>query len=166
MSPAPRVAIAFLGGALLAAALTVAGLERPGVVLGAFRFTAWDPRMPIMFAVAIVVQARLRAWMRRGGLLPAAPIAPVAPVAPVAQAAPAAPAPRIDRKLVAGGLLFGIGWGLGGVCPGPGVVALVTMAPHVLLFATGFVAGIGAYELRRSPRGAEPRPRYSEPSPR
>lgn len=148
MSPAARIAIAFLGGALLAAALTVAGLERPGVVLGAFRFTAWDPRMPIMFAVAIAVQsrrihARRRDWMRRDGLLPAAPVARIA-------ASPSASV--VDRRLVAGAVLFGIGWGLGGICPGPGVVALVTLAPHVLLFATGLVAGIGAYEVRRSPR--------------
>lgn len=130
MSPAQRGVIAFSAGALLASALALSGLEMPGVVLGAFRITAWDPRLPVMFASAIAVQAPLRAWMQRRGLVPA----------------PVAPARSVDARLVIGAVIFGVGWGLGGICPGPGVVALLTMAPHTLLFLAGLVAGIAAYE--------------------
>ncbi len=48
----------------------------------------------------------------------------------------------IDARLVGGAALFGVGWGLGGYCPGPGLVSLPTGAPNALAFAGGLTAGM------------------------
>ena len=57
----------------------------------------------------------------------------------------------IDRRLIAGAALFGVGWGLAGYCPGPGVVSLARFAPDGLLFLVTFA--VGAW-LKRAMDGA------------
>ena len=63
------------------------------------------------------------------------------------------PAGRIDRRLVAGSLLFGAGWGLAGFCPGPGLVALGMGEPKAAVFVLAMLAGMAIFELleRRRP---------------
>jgi uncharacterized membrane protein YedE/YeeE len=56
-------------------------------------------------------------------------------------------ASRIDRRLVAGSLLFGAGWGLAGFCPGPGLVALGMGEPKAAVFVLAMLAGMAAFEL-------------------
>jgi uncharacterized membrane protein YedE/YeeE len=51
----------------------------------------------------------------------------------------------IDVRLLAGAALFGVGWGLGGICPGPGLVAAVSMTSSVLLFVGGLVVGMALF---------------------
>ncbi len=62
----------------------------------------------------------------------------------------------IDRRLLAGSLLFGAGWGLAGFCPGPALVALGVGEPKAVVFVLAMLAGMGLFELlerrRRSPR--------------
>lgn len=53
----------------------------------------------------------------------------------------------IDSKLVTGAVIFGMGWGLAGFCPGPAIVASATLNPSVLLFLAGMIGGIYAYTL-------------------
>jgi uncharacterized membrane protein YedE/YeeE len=53
----------------------------------------------------------------------------------------------VDQRLVFGSLLFGVGWGLAGICPGPALVLIGTGAPKGLLFAAAMVAGMGVFEL-------------------
>ena len=48
----------------------------------------------------------------------------------------------IDRKLVGGALIFGIGWGLAGICPGPALADLATLEPKVLLFVAAMLVGM------------------------
>ena len=69
------------------------------------------------------------------------------------------PAARgIDRRLVAGSLLFGIGWGLAGFCPGPALVALGTGQAKALAFVAAMLAGMAGFEaLQRRRRTAAPR---------
>ena len=49
---------------------------------------------------------------------------------------------RIDRRLVGGAIAFGLGWGLAGICPGPGIILFVSWRPEALLFGAGLVAGM------------------------
>ena len=53
----------------------------------------------------------------------------------------------IDRKLLTGSALFGIGWGLAGFCPGPALMNLATLAPQVWLFVAAMLAGMWAQHL-------------------
>ena len=56
----------------------------------------------------------------------------------------------IDRPLVAGAALFGIGWGLVGLCPGPAIANLGTLAPGVIVFVIAMVIGMVTHDLRQS----------------
>jgi hypothetical protein len=57
------------------------------------------------------------------------------------------PGPRpIDRRLVAGAAIFGIGWGLVGFCPGPALVALATGSPKAMLFGVSMLVGMAVFE--------------------
>ncbi len=49
---------------------------------------------------------------------------------------------QIDRRLIGGGVLFGLGWGITGLCPGPGLVALVSGQPHAIVFVVTMLLGI------------------------
>ena len=63
----------------------------------------------------------------------------------------------IDRRLVGGSLLFGIGWGIAGFCPGPGLVALGMGQVKALVFVLAMLAGMGVFELlERRKREAVP----------
>jgi uncharacterized membrane protein YedE/YeeE len=54
----------------------------------------------------------------------------------------AVPAPRLDRRLIGGAALFGIGWGLVGICPGPALSLISSGQPMIMLFIAAMVAGI------------------------
>jgi uncharacterized membrane protein YedE/YeeE len=58
----------------------------------------------------------------------------------------------MDGRLVAGALMFGVGWGLAGFCPGPALVALGLGAPQAIVFVGAMLAGMGLFEwfARRS----------------
>jgi len=55
------------------------------------------------------------------------------------------PAAGIDARLIGGAVLFGIGWGLAGFCPGPALASLVSGSPRVLLFVASMIVGMGLY---------------------
>jgi uncharacterized protein len=48
---------------------------------------------------------------------------------------------RIDKPLLAGSAIFGVGWGLAGFCPGPAIAALATLSPSIFLFVLAMIAG-------------------------
>lgn len=52
---------------------------------------------------------------------------------------------QIDAKLIGGSILFGIGWGLFGYCPGPALAALIYLDPNTLLFVVSMIAGLTAH---------------------
>jgi hypothetical protein len=67
----------------------------------------------------------------------------------------------IDVRLVAGSALFGIGWGLGGFCPGPGVVSTVGLGNEAIVFTGAMLFGMLVYELVAKPK-AVPAPELEE----
>jgi uncharacterized membrane protein YedE/YeeE len=63
-------------------------------------------------------------------------------------------AQTIDMRLVGGSLLFGIGWGLAGFCPGPAIVALGAGYDKAAVFVAAMLVGMGAFELLERGRGS------------
>ena len=136
---------AFLSGLLFALGLGLSGMTDPANVIGFLDVGgAWDPSLLFVLggAVGVTVLAfRFVLRMRRPLLADAFDIPGVR---------------RIDRRLVVGSLLFGIGWGLGGYCPGPALTSLPTLSPEVIVFVIAMVAGGFAYgPARRSDRSSD-----------
>lgn len=111
--------------------LLISGMVRPTKVLAFLDlFGAWDPSLAVTMAAALVVSGAGFALARRGQK----------PILAPQQLWPAKAA--IDRKLVIGAVLFGIGWGLVGLCPGPALENLATLSPRVIWFVIAMGAGM------------------------
>jgi uncharacterized membrane protein YedE/YeeE len=131
--------VALVAGALFGAGLLLSGMTRPERVLAFLDlFGAWDPTLAFVMIGAIGVHAVARLWIvqRSGDPAPESPVAP-----------PAA----LDRKLIAGAAVFGVGWGLAGYCPGPSVVSLASGAGGAWLFVASMVAGMLVASRFQSP---------------
>jgi uncharacterized membrane protein YedE/YeeE len=123
--------VALASGLLFGAGLAVSGLTRPEVVIGFLDVTGgWDPTLAVVMIVATAVNAALIALARRRR-------------SPLWAAQFSLPPPgRIDPRLIAGAAVFGIGWGLVGVCPGPALVSVASGEPSVLTFVAAMTAGL------------------------
>jgi uncharacterized protein len=130
-------------GLLSGVGLVLAGVEQPAAILNAFRYDGhWDPRLWLFFAGAFGVALPLHALLRRHGVTrDGAPL-------PVPEARP------IDARLIAGALLFGVGWGLAGSCPGPAVTALGSGTPRSIVFAGSLLLGFALAGRRAGSRCA------------
>ena len=135
-----------LAGLLFGLGLIVSGMANPAKVLGFLDLAgAWDPSLGFVMAGAIAVAtiafagAKKRTMSFLGSTMKL-------------------PDSRdIDRRLVIGSVLFGIGWGVAGFCPGPGLVALGMGEIKALVFVGAMLAGIGIFELIERRRQASPR---------
>ncbi len=125
-------ASAALSGVLLALALAFGQLTRPEVIVGWVDwFGRWNPTIFYFFAPATLVYAlfvRVASWRYRrfGGpelCLPAKR--------------------KIDARLIIGSSIFGIGWGIGGACPGPALTSLGAGAPWAVVFVVAMALGLG-----------------------
>jgi uncharacterized membrane protein YedE/YeeE len=125
-----------LAGLVFGLGLIVSGMANPAKVLGFLDLSgAWDPSLAFVMAGAITVAmaAFMVAGRRRLSILGAEMCLPSAR--------------RLDRRLIGGSLLFGIGWGLAGFCPGPGLVALGMGEGKALIFVAAMLAGMGIFEV-------------------
>lgn len=127
---------ALLSGLVFGFGLILSGMANPAKVIGFLDFAGrWDPSLAFVMAGAIAVGsvafviARKRTLSFLGGAMHL----------PTAR--------DIDRRLVGGSLLFGIGWGLGGFCPGPGLVALGMGEMKALVFVAAMIAGMVIFEV-------------------
>ena len=139
----------FLLGLLFGIGLVVSGMADPAKVLGFLDpLGQWDPSLAFVMAGAVLVAfVGYRQAFRRGRPL----------LAPSFQL----PARTdVDQRLVVGAGLFGIGWGLGGFCPGPALVSLGLGSPGVLVFVPAMLLGMWAARLAgtSAPRRRETRP--------
>src|SRR5260221_7206970 len=133
---------AFLCGFIFGAGLVISGMTDPAKVLGfldvlAISKGAWDPTLAIVMAAALMVSIPGLALARRRGRPLLADVA----------AWPTRTA--IDRPLIVGAVLFGAGWGLVGLCPGPAITNLATLSPPVLLFVAAMIAGMAGHDIWR-----------------
>ncbi len=127
--------VAFAAGLLFALGLGLSGMTNPDNVLAFLDVTGrWDPSLALVMGGAIGVHFFFAQRARRGG----------APV--YAPRYSMLPPPVIDRKLVAGAAIFGLGWGVAGFCPGPGLVSLVSLSPATLAFVGAMAATMVVYD--------------------
>jgi hypothetical protein len=118
-------------GLVFGLGLIAAGMTDPAKMLAFLDLAgAWDPSLALVMGGAIAVALVPFGWAkRRGRTLAGEPVQ--------------WPAARgIDARLLLGGLLFGIGWGLAGLCPGPAIVALAAGLADVWLFVLAMLAGL------------------------
>lgn len=137
------VLLAGLAGLVFGLGLIVSGMADPAKVLGFLDLAgAWDPSLALVMggAVAVGVVAFTIAGRRATTLLGDVLRLPTAR--------------EIDARLVGGSLMFGIGWGLAGFCPGPAIVALGMGLPKATIFVAAMVAGMLLFEAfeRLGPR--------------
>lgn len=131
-----------LSGLVFGLGLIVSGMANPAKVLGFLDLTGnWDPSLALVMAGAIGISffAFLVAQKRSLSLIGADMRLPGGR--------------HIDRRLVVGGLLFGVGWGIAGFCPGPGLVALGMGEVKALVFVASMLTGMITFEVldRRRP---------------
>lgn len=127
------ISLALLSGVLFGAGLAVSGMVDPQRVHGFLDlFGRWDPTLAFVMAGAIVPMAlawRLRAWIAEPW---------------VGSAFHLPETRRIDRKLASGAVLFGVGWGISGLCPGPAIADLALEPLPAALFVAAMLAGMAA----------------------
>ena len=131
----------FVSGLVFGIGLILAGMTEPLKVKGFLDLAgAWDPSLALVMAGAIalgiVAFARAR---RRERSWTGAPME--------------IPTNRsVDRRLITGGVLFGVGWGIGGFCPGPALVALGSGMGSAGIFVAAMLIGMLIHDKFFSPR--------------
>jgi uncharacterized membrane protein YedE/YeeE len=144
-----RANLAALGsGALFGVGLAISGMTKPAKVVGFLDlFGAWDASLAFVMlgAVAVHFVAFRLVRGRRAPLFAARFQLPSRT--------------DLDARLVTGAAIFGVGWGLGGFCPGPGLVSAAGGMLGALVFVAGMIAGTKLEHVaaaRRAGRAAEP----------
>ncbi len=127
--------IALISGTLFGLGLLLAGMANPAKVIGFLDLAGnWDPSLGLVMAGAIAVTAPAFILIRgRKVSLLGAPM-----VIPTNRS--------LDWRLIGGSLLFGIGWGIAGFCPGPALVGIGTLNSKAILFVIAMIAGMALFE--------------------
>jgi uncharacterized membrane protein YedE/YeeE len=127
---------ALICGLIFGWGLLISGMVQPTKVLGFLDiFGDWDPSLAVVMAAALAVSSLGFMLARRRGR----PILATQSLWPAKMA--------IDRPLALGSVLFGIGWGLVGLCPGPALEDLATLSPRVIAFVVAMAAGMAPHDF-------------------
>ncbi len=127
--------IGLIGGLLFSVGLVVSGMINPKKVIGFLdAFGDWDMSLAFVMGGAVIVNLIVfRLILKRE------------PVYNDKHNLPASNR-HITKRLVIGSVLFGIGWGLVGICPGPAIVNLVTLQKNAVLFVAAMLVGMLAFK--------------------
>ena len=131
-----RLLLALASGAIFGAGLAVSGMADPARVRGFLDlFGPWDPTLAFVMAGAMIPMAT--AWIVQRRLNK-----------PLAESAFSLPGTtRIDGKLAMGAMLFGVGWGVSGLCPGPGLAGLAISPMNAAVFVAAMTAGVALHRV-------------------
>ena len=128
---------ALVAGLIFGLGLILSGMTDPSKVIGFLDLAGpWDPSLAFVMGGAVLVGlvafriARTRSKTILGGPLRLPE------------------ATHIDRRLLLGGLAFGVGWGLAGFCPGPALASLATGGSKALIFTAAMLAGMMIFEIQ------------------
>jgi hypothetical protein len=128
-------------GLVFGTGLGLSGMTQPAKVIAFLDiFGTWDPSLMFVMIGAILVHFGLSRWIRRRQR----PLLDTRFHLPTAT--------FVDTKLIAGSAMFGIGWGLGGFCPGPAIVTLGSGAPAAFVFVAAMAVGMGLQSIAPMPR--------------
>ncbi|MDO9050706.1 MAG: YeeE/YedE family protein [Methylotenera sp.] len=136
---ASALIFALLSGLIFGLGLILAGMSNPAKVLAFLDLAGgWDPSLGLVMggAIAIGLIAFKIAGKRSSSFLGLPMNLPTSRI--------------IDKRLVVGGLVFGIGWGLVGICPAPAFVLLGTGSVKGIIFLVAMLIGMGLFELFES----------------
>ncbi|MGY8524511.1 DUF6691 family protein [Paracidovorax citrulli] len=131
-----QILVSLLAGLVFGLGLVLSGMANPAKVLGFLDLAGrWDPSLAMVMVGAIAVAAvafavarrRTASWLGLPMQLPTSR--------------------QIDARLLGGALLFGVGWGIAGFCPGPALVALGMGEAKAVGFVAAMLAGMGIFEL-------------------
>jgi len=131
-----NILMALVVGLLFGIGLIVSGMTNPAKVTGFLDLAGrWDPSLAFVMggAIAVGLVAFRLAGKRSKSLLDQPMRLPTASL--------------IDRRLLAGSLAFGVGWGLAGYCPGPALASLASGGAKPLIFTAAMLAGMAIFEL-------------------
>ena len=127
-----RQFLSLLSGALFGVGLLLSGMTNTDKVQGFLDlFGSWDPTLAFVMGGALIPM--VIAWQLTRGRQPL-----------VGGAFPSAPSTRLDRQLIVGSLLFGAGWALAGLCPGPALASLSFGDWQGAVFAIAMAVGMMA----------------------
>jgi len=130
---------AFVVGAIFGIGLGISGMTMPSKVMGFLDlFGQWDPSLMFVMVGAIGVHAITYRFIRKRE----SPFLSTKWHVPTSN--------EITPKLLIGSLIFGLGWGLGGFCPGPAVTSVVSLHARPLLFVGTMIVGMFLYRFWES----------------
>ena len=126
----------FLAGLLFGVGLVISGMTQPSKVIGFLDIGGrWDPSLAFVMGGAIAIgYFGFKLTARRAQ----------------AVLAPDFHWPKqqvIDKALIGGSFLFGVGWGIAGICPGPAIVNLTTGQPKAVMFVIAMIVGMGLQQF-------------------
>lgn len=130
-----RIVMALAAGLVFGIGLIVSGMGNPAKVLGFLDLAGnWDPSLALVMAGAILVS-----------IIPFQ-LASRTPRALLGEPMRLPTARDVDRRLVLGALVFGVGWGLAGYCPGPALVSLASGSYKPLVFVVSMIGGMMLFQ--------------------
>jgi uncharacterized protein len=130
-----RMLVSLFSGALFGLGLTISGMVNPQKVIGFLDVAGnWDPTLAVVMGGALLVAIpALRLIFKRSR--------------PVLEDEFEVPTKKeLDAELLGGSALFGVGWGLSGLCPGPAMTALASGLAPVFAFVAAMIAGMALYK--------------------
>ena len=131
-----NILFSWLAGLIFGLGLLIAGMANPAKVLGFLDIAGvWDPSLAFVMlgGIAVASVGFFFAGKRTRTLLDLPLQIPTAR--------------HVDRRLVIGSLLFGVGWGVAGICPGPALVLVGAGLPKGVVFFAAMLAGMGLFEI-------------------
>ncbi|TPG74632.1 DUF6691 family protein [Pseudomonas arsenicoxydans] len=132
---------ALIAGLIFGLGLLLAGMANPAKVLAFLDLAgAWDPSLALVMGGAIAVAVIPLNWARKKKLS-------------LLGARMQIPKKReLDIRLIGGSLVFGVGWGVAGICPGPAVVLLLTAHWQIIVFVLAMLVGMYVFSVLESRR--------------
>lgn len=127
--------IALIGGVIFSIGLIVSGMTNPQKVIGFLDiFGSWDASLAFVMGAAVIINFILFKFIINRK--------------PLFADKHSIPSSRIiDKRLIIGSAMFGIGWGLVGICPGPGIVNLVTFDSSAIVFVISMITGMFVFKV-------------------
>lgn len=123
--------VSLVAGLLFGAGLALGGMTDPGKVIGFLDVSGqWDPSLGFVMGSALLITFPVFAWVRRAGK----PL--------LAERFQLPTKKDLDPQLLIGAALFGIGWGIAGLCPGPAIANLAAGSFEILLFVAAMIGGM------------------------